>query len=124
MTLDQLLIKTVTLQVMFVILKVLFFGFLNVESIVILVVYYLVLAAVSIAVVRRIGALNYFEAFLVMGLWLIVALATDFLITANLAGSEIYNDGHFWWSYLIVLVVILVFHKKVHVEVRKGNLTR
>lgn len=124
MSLDQLLIKTISLQVMFVILKVFFFGFLNVELLPILVVYYLVLAGMSIAVVRRFGPLNYFEAFLVIALWLIIALLSDYLVTANLAGKEIYSDGHFWWSYAVVVLAILIFHKKQHVEVRRGNFTR
>lgn len=124
MTLELLLKKTLLLQVLFVATKVIFFGFLNVDLLAILIIYYLVLAAMSIAIVRRMGALNYFEAFFTMGLWLVLSLLTDFLLTANLAGKDIYNDGHFWWSYAIVLLVILIFHKKVHVEVRKGNLQR
>lgn len=124
MTLYQLLAKTVILQVLFVAVKVIFFGYMNVELLPVLIVYYLVLAATSIAVVRRMGPLNYFEAGFVMVLWLILSLATDYIITANLAGREIYDDGHFWWSYAVVLLAIIIFHKKVHVEVRKGNLTR
>lgn len=120
MTPAQLIIKTVTMQALLVILKVIFFGSLNIELISILVIYYLLLAASAIALVRRFGPINYFEAFLAIILWLIISLITDYLITATIVGREVFSDKHFWISYLVVLLAILFFHKKQHVEMRKA----
>ena len=120
MTPAQLIIKTVTMQALLVILKVIFFGSLNVELLSILILYYLLLAASAIALVRRFGPINYFEAFLAMILWLILSLATDYLITVPIVGKEAYSDIHFWISYPVVLLAILFFHKKQHVEMRKA----
>ena len=124
MTLDQLIIKTVILQVLFIGVKVIFFGILNVNLLPIVIVYYVLLAAMSIAVVRRFGPLNYFEMFFVMIIWLIISLVADFVITSSFAGREIYSSANFWWSYAVVLLAMLMFFKKEHVEIRKGNLKK
>ncbi len=120
MTPGQLISKTVLMQLFLVIIKIIFFGFLNIELLSILIVYYLLLAACAIALVRRFGPLNYFEAFLAMGLWLILSLVTDYLITASIIGREVFSDYHFWISYAVVLLAMLIFHKKQHVEMRKA----
>lgn len=120
MTPAQLIIKTATLQALLVILKIIFFGYLNIELLAILIIYYLLLSACSIALVRRFGPINYFEAFLVIILWLIISLATDYYITATVVGGEVFADIHFWISYAVVLLAILIFHKKQHVEMRKA----
>lgn len=120
MTPGQLISKTVLMQLFLVIIKIIFFGFLNIELLSILIVYYLLLAAFAIALVRRFGPLNYFEAFLAMGLWLILSLVMDYLITASIIGREVFSDYHFWISYAVVLLAILIFHKKQHVEMRKA----
>lgn len=120
MTPAQLILKTLFMQVFLVIIKAIFFGFLNIELLSVLIIYYLLLAAAAIALIRRFGPINYFEAFLAMALWLVLSLASDFLITSTIIGREVFADSHFWWSYLVVLLAMLIFHKKQHVEVRKA----
>lgn len=120
MTPAQLILKTLFMQVFLVIIKVIFFGFLNVTLLPILIIYYLLLAAAAIALIRRFGPINYFEAFLAMFLWAVISLASDLIITSSIIGREVYSDWHFWLSYGVVLLAILIFHKKQHVEVRKA----
>jgi hypothetical protein len=74
----------------------------------------------AIALIRRFGPINYFEAFFVMFLWAVISLASDLIITSSIIGREVYSDWHFWLSYVVVLLAILIFHKKQHVEVRKA----
>lgn len=124
MTLDQLVTKTIVLQALLLIVKVIFFRFLNMDLLPILVVYYILTAALGIAVVRRIGAINYFEAFFLIIVWLVLGLVTDYYIVAAMAGREALRDIHYWITYGVIILSILLFHKKVHVEVRKGNMTR
>jgi hypothetical protein len=120
MTPGQLLTKTVIMQVILVVIKIIFFGFLNIELVPILIIYYLLLAASSIALVRRFGPINYFEAFFAMGLWLVLSLLTDYFITSAVTGKDVFRDPHFWLSYVVVLLAMLIFHKKQHVAVRKA----
>lgn len=120
MTPGQLISKTFIMQVFLVVVKIIFFGYLNIELLAILIVYYLLLAASAIALVRRFGPLNYLEVFLAMALWSIISLATDFLITSAITGREVFSDYHFWISYAVVLLAMLIFHKKQHVEMRKA----
>ncbi len=120
MTPAQLILKTLFMQVFLIIIKVIFFGFLNVTLLPILIIYYLLLAAAAIALIRRFGPINYFEAFLAMILWVIISLVSDLIITSSIIGREVYSDWHFWLSYGVVLLAMLIFHKKQHVEVRKA----
>lgn len=108
------------MQVLLVMIKIVFFGFLNIELLAILIIYYLLLVASSIALIRRFGPINYFEAIFAMVLWLIISLITDYVITSAVTGKEVFSDWHFWISYAVVLLAMLIFHKKQHVEIRKA----
>lgn len=120
MKLDQLIIKTIIVQVLLMVTKVIFFKFLNIDLLPILILYYLILAAISIAIVRRFGALNYFEAILVTIIWLVLNILIDLLITQAIIDNRVFSNGHFWISYLVLPLVVLIFHKKAHVETRKA----
>lgn len=119
MTINQLLLKTIYMQVFLIIIKIIFFGYLNINLMAILVVYYLLLAAAAIALIRRFGVVNYFEVFLAMILWLILSLISDIVITSKIVGADVYKDFHFWLSYVVVLLAMLLFHKKMHVVARQ-----
>ncbi|HMR55400.1 MAG TPA: hypothetical protein PKD34_02300 [Candidatus Doudnabacteria bacterium] len=120
MTPAQLILKTLFMQVFLIIIKIIFFGYLNISLLPILIIYYLLLAAAAIALIRRFGPINYFEAFLAMFLWAVISLASDLIITSLIIGREVYSDWHFWLSYAVVLLAMLIFHKKQHVEIRKA----
>ncbi len=121
MKLDQLVIKTAIVQVLLMITKIIFFKYLNLEFLPILILYYVVLAAVCIAIVRRLGALNYFEAILLTIIWLVLNILLDLLITQAIINKGVFGNGHFWISYLVMPIVLFIFHKKVHVEARKAS---
>lgn len=121
MKLGQLLIKTVIVQVLLMITKIIFFKYLNIDSSAILIVYYVVLAAISIAVVRRLGILNYFEIFLITIIWLVLNILLDLLITQAIINNGVFSNGHFWISYLVMPLAVIIFHKKLHVEARKAS---
>lgn len=120
MKLDQLIIKTVLVLVLLMLAKVIFFKLLNLDLWPILILYYLVIAAVPIAVVRRIGTLNYFEIFLLTIIWLVFDILVDLLITQAIIANGVFSNGHFWLSYLVLPIVVILFHKKVHVEAKKA----
>ncbi len=120
MKLDQLILKTIIVQVLLMITKVIFFRFLNTDLLPILILYYLILAAISIAIVRRMGVLNYFEGILVTIIWLVLNILIDLLITQAIIDNGVFSNGHFWISYLVLPLAVLIFHKKAHVETRKA----
>jgi uncharacterized membrane protein len=78
------------------------------------------LVAVTIATVRRIGVITYFECFLLMFIWLLFGLLADVIITANLVTDSIYTNINWYGSHLVILLAIFLFHKKFHVETRKA----
>lgn len=120
MTPSQLIAKTAVVQVLLFATRVVFFRYLNIELLPILIVYYLFLAAVSIAVARRLGVVNYLEIFLTIIIWLVFSLVIDLILTREIIGGDKYLTTNFWISYLIMPLAILIFHKKQHVAVRKG----
>lgn len=124
MTPDQVLIKTAILQIILIILKVVFFSFLNMDLWPIIFLYYVLVAGLGIAVVRRFGPINYFEAFLLIIVWLFISLISDYLIVLSVAGAEVLRDVHYWLAYPVIILAILIAHKKIHVEVRRGNMKR
>lgn len=124
MTPGQLIIKTLIVQVLLLATRIVFFRALNIELLPVLILYYLFLAAISIAVARRLGVVNYLEIFLTIIIWLVFSLAIDLIITREIIGTDLYTTWNFWISYLVMPLAILIFHKKQHVEVRKGNYQR
>ena len=119
MTVARFLAGIIGAQVLFVLAKTFFISFLNIETLVARIGLWVILAIIAIAVVRRMGVLNYLEAFLITIVWLVVSLLTDLVITTTLTGREVYTTWYFWISYLVVILAIIIFHKKSHVEVRK-----
>ncbi len=120
MTLGNLVIKTGLFLFFAIILKAIFFGFLNYQSLGLAIFYYVIFVIVTIAIARRAGVLNYMEAFLLMIIWLIGSLIADVIITQNILGSFIFKNLYFWVSYPVFLLAVFIFHKKQHVETRKS----
>lgn len=119
LTLGQLVSKTIILQIVFVIVKVAFFSYLNIELLPIIVAFYVVIAAASIAIVRRFGDINYFEAFLILIIWIAVSLLVDVAITSKIIDGKFFSNVHLWFSYLAMILAVLIFDRKEHVALRK-----
>lgn len=120
MTVASLLLGTIISQTLFVITKILFWNILDLESLVILICLSAILIIIVIATVRRMGILNYFESIFLSIFWLVISLLVDLVITTYFTGREVYTNGYFWLSYLIITLAVFIFHKKVHVEARKS----
>ncbi len=86
------------------------------------IAYFLALIIITIAVVRRMGVLNYLESFLIAIVWFVAMILVDMVITSFLIGRDMYTHLYFYLSYLVVLLSIIFFHKALHVQVRKANL--
>lgn len=121
MTLGRLVSRTIVAIALFSLWKVIFFGYFNTENWALLVFFYVIAALVAIAVVRRLGVLNYLENFLVLIVWLVAALIVDWIVVGRILDDQVWSDGHFWISYLVIILAALIFHKKRHVEIRHGR---
>ena len=105
---------------LFSIWKVVFFGYLNIEGFVLVLGYFIVIALITIAIVRRFGPLNYLEAFLMMFIWFVVGIFVDIVVVVSLVSTDLYTNWLFWATQPAVLLTIFRFHKKLHVEARKA----
>jgi hypothetical protein len=122
MTIASLVIGTIISQILFVLTKVIFIHYLAIDLLVIKIAFYVALVLITIAVVRRLGTLNYLESILLCIVWFFTSVLVDMAITSFLIGREMYSHVYFYISYLIILIAIMVFHKALHVEVRKSQL--
>lgn len=121
MTLAQLIGKTTIAIFLFSLWKVIFFGILDSSNTLLLAIYYLVAAIIAMAVVRRLGVLNYLEAFMIAFIWLVITMGIDFLLVGRVLDESLWRNWHFWLSYLVLIVATIALHKKRHVEIRKGR---
>ncbi len=78
------------------------------------------IAATSIAVIRRFGDINYFESFLILIIWISVGLFVDYVITDSISKVKIFTNIHLWFSYLTMILATLIFDRKEHVALRKA----
>jgi hypothetical protein len=122
MTIASLLLGTIISQILFVLTKVFFIGSLNMDNLVVVVLFYTALVLETIVVVRRMGVLNYIEAFFLAFVWLFTLLVVDFIVTSNWIGRDIYTTLNYWLTYLVIILALLIFHKKLHVQVRKSQI--
>ncbi len=124
MTIASLIFGTLIGQILFVITKVFFFNYLNIDLLPVKIAYFLALIIISIAVVRRMGILNYLESVFLAVVWAVALLITDFVITASLIGGDMFTDFYYWISNLAIVLSVIVFHKALHVQVRKANVNK
>lgn len=102
-------------------LKIFYVQIFNDQSQAVQYAFWLVVILVTIACVRRLGVINYLEAFLVCGFWFIGVLFFDFLITSQILDFSIFARLDIWIGHAIMLLSIFLFHKKRHVKIRKEH---
>lgn len=81
-------------------------------------VYFFLIAVVAAAMVRRFGIINYLEGLFVMIFWFLVDACLDLLITAFILGLGMFLKWQLWVGYFVMMLVVLAFHKKRHVQIR------
>ncbi len=121
MNIASLVIGTIVSEVLFVLTKVIFINYLDIDNLVVKILFFVVLIMITTAVIRRMGVINYLECFFTAIVWLIIMILVDMAVTSVLIGREMYHHVYFWLSYLAVVLSVILFHKALHVEVRRGN---
>ncbi len=121
MTIASLLIGTFASQVIFVLLKVFFINSLDLDNWVVMTAFFIALIITTIAVIRRMGILNYIESIFLVVVWLITTLIVDVAITVQVVGYDIYKTWYYWLTFVAIILAMMIFHKKLHVQVRQSN---
>ncbi len=121
MTIGSLIAGTLVSQILFAVLKIFFIGSLNIDNNLIWAAFFMALMIVTIAIVRRLGILNYVESFFLAAVWTIAALIVDYVVTVNFLTLDMYQTWTYWLTHIIIILTIIIFHKSIHVEVRKAN---
>lgn len=121
MTISSLLIGTFAFQVIFALLKIFVIGSFDIDNKVVITLFFAAIVIAAIAVVRRMGIINYIESFFLSAVWFITTIIVDYMITANFTGFDIYKAWYYWFAHLAVILAVIVCHKSLHVEVRKAN---
>lgn len=124
MTIASLLIGTIIGQLLFVATKVIFIHYLVIDLLMVKIAFFVAIILITIAVVRRMGTLNYLESILLCVVWLVVTILVDMAITSFLIGRDMYGHWYYYLSIVAILVSVMVFHKSLHVEVRKANVKK
>ncbi len=119
MTIARMLLGVIGSQVLFVLTKLLFLNVLNVDNVFIHYGMLVAIMLIAIAVVRRMGVLNYLENIFLIIVWLITSIIVDFVITTSFTGRDVFKTWYFWLAYLAMCLAMFLFHKKSHVELRK-----
>ena len=107
------------LVVVLTVLKVIAFQLFDLKLLAISLLFGLLVFVLTVASTRRLGVINYLEAMLAAGLWFIMILLTDLLVTGPLAGYGIFKTLLLWLSYLLGIITVLLFHKKRHIDIRR-----
>ena len=81
-------------------------------------VFWIITGVIAVAIIRRVGILNYMEVLFAMVFWTAGDAFLDLLITSSFTGSEIFSRVDYWAGFLVMDVAIFIFHKKRHVHVR------
>ncbi|MBL8030361.1 MAG: hypothetical protein JNN11_03875 [Candidatus Doudnabacteria bacterium] len=81
--------------------------------------YFLLIAFVTLVLVRRFGVISYFEAIFVCIFWLGFDLFLDLIVTSAILGTGIFLRWELWIGYFVMLAVVFLLHKKRHIHIRK-----
>lgn len=119
MTAGKFITFTIVVLFLTTVVKVFFVTVLDINNLFLVYIMWALLALITIACVRRIGVINYVESALIIVFWVFFSMFFDLLIVYSLTGPGIYSRAWLWGSYLAVALMVFLFHKKRHVEIRR-----
>jgi hypothetical protein len=75
--------------------------------------------AIATACIRRLGVINYLEAFFIGSFWFIGMLLFDLVVLTVIFKISTFNQLLYWVSTIIILLTFFQAHKKRHVDIRR-----
>ena len=124
MTLGKITILGLLLWLLLLSEKFLFFGAIATAGVWKLWAYYLIIIIICRVLARRLGILNFLEAFFVATIWLLIVLLFDYWVGKRLLGNFVFQDKHYWYGYIAAFVSVFFLHKKRHIQIRKEQAAR
>lgn len=117
MTVNGLVLSTLLTMGLFGVMKVIIFGVLSPLNLIILMVIWIAVVAITTAIVRRLGTLNYAEAILLAVVWLLFSLLIDAVLVSRIIGGGLLSNWNYWGTQAVITVSVLLFHKKIHTKI-------
>lgn len=117
MTIAGLVLSTIGSTIIFGLFKFVFFAFFDNPTWAVTAGFWLGLVIVATAIVRRLGIINYAEAILLTVVWLLFGLLLDGLLVSRALGGGLLKSWLYWLSHLVIMLSVLLFHKKVHTKI-------
>jgi len=119
-TAKKLLTLSFVFWLLLALLKVWFFNYViftnpGVQEI----VFWVLVAILAAAMSRRFGIIHFVEAGVIIGVWCVTTVLVDLIITRAFTGTHIFSTAAYWYSYLMIGLSVLFFHKKRHIHLRK-----
>lgn len=102
-------------------LRFLFYGRMDYHDVILRFVYWIAIAVMVTALVRRLGVINYLEAIFIAFIWLAVNLLLDLFVMVSLVGTGIFNASSLWIGYVVMAIFVFAMHRKRHVAIRRGE---
>ena len=82
------------------------------------VVFWSIVAVITVTLIRRLGVIQYLESFFVISVWAVGDLIIDVVLTVNFTGTVMFAKLAYWVSFLIFAFFAFTFHKKRHIQIR------
>ncbi len=112
-------IRMFFLQLIFITaVKVYFFKNYDFSNALNVYLYWGAIVVITAAFVRRLGIINFLEAFIVCILWFVADSFVDLIFTSGMAGLSIFATRGYWSGHVMMLATILLAHKKKHLYAR------
>ncbi len=85
------------------------------------IVFWILIAVITAAFVRRFGPISFLESFLVNFVWSFSGLLLDLLLLTPYLSLSIFASKAYWFGFVFMNIAIFLFHKKLHIHVREEN---
>ena len=119
MTGKKLALYTLLQFVILALLKIWFFNsIIFANSGIQQIAFYIIMAVVGAALVRRFGVINFFESFFIIFIWVLGDALLDLIITSHFTGLSLFSGQEYWAGAVFFGLSIFLFHKKRHLQVR------
>lgn len=121
MTIKRYLAVTFIQLIVLMALKVVFYRVFSFANPYVEICYWIATLLAAFFLVRKVGVIHYLEAFFTAGFWSVLDLIFDSFVTLPLAGAPIFSTRVLWIGYGLLILAVILVHKKRHVHIRQGQ---
>jgi hypothetical protein len=111
MTAKSLILCTIGLALFLSIVKIVLVSLVDLTPWYMVILFAVVTALVTTAIVRRAGIVNHFETIVSLVFWVPLVILWDFTILTAFLGYDMFREVYWWVGYAAMTFAIMVFHK-------------